>query len=88
MTPTQVLDIRFESSDFNAEVTIREYLKKMLGTLIIEQEGFSGKRPFGNSGWMYDIGEGLAAANAIGGGNDWKMSDVEDILTHAIDALL
>ena len=35
--------------------TIGEYLKTLLLTLWREGEGFSGKRPFGNSGWDYDL---------------------------------
>jgi hypothetical protein len=88
MTPTDILNIHFDSADLNANVTIREYLKKLLCTLIIEGEGFSGKRPLGNSGWFNDLGQGLADAGVIGGGNEWTYQDAEDILTRAIDALL
>ena len=35
--------------------TIGEYFEKLLLTLWDEQEDFSGKRPFGNSGWEYDV---------------------------------
>ena len=35
--------------------TIKDYFKKLLLVLWEEGEGFSGKRPFGNSGWEYDI---------------------------------
>ena len=35
--------------------TIKDYFKKLLLTLWEECEGFSGKRPFGNSGWEYAI---------------------------------
>ena len=35
--------------------TVREYLKMLLERLWEEGEGFSGKRPFGNSGWEYDL---------------------------------
>lgn len=31
--------------------TVGEYLKILLQTLWAEEESFSGKRPFGNSGW-------------------------------------
>lgn len=49
-----VLELRF-NSDAGKNLTIREYLYKLLATLWVEQEGFSGKRPFGNSGWEDDI---------------------------------
>lgn len=45
---------RFDS-DAGKNLTIAEYLKTLLETLWKEQEGFSGKRPFGNSGWEYDL---------------------------------
>jgi hypothetical protein len=49
------LDVKFECSDLDRTVTIREYLKELLLTLWYEGEGFSGKRPFGNSGWQWDL---------------------------------
>jgi hypothetical protein len=35
--------------------TIKQYLKKLLEMLWERGEGFSGKRPFRNSGWEYDL---------------------------------
>lgn len=46
-----ILDLKFYSNDLEKEVTVREFFFELLKTLWIEQEGFSGKRPFGNSGW-------------------------------------
>lgn len=37
------------------ECTILQYFEKLLTRLMIEEEGFSGKRPFGDSGWKYDL---------------------------------
>lgn len=45
-------------------VSLREACKALLLTVIKEGEGFSGKRPFGNSGWEYEWCE--AVANALG----------------------
>lgn len=39
--------------------TFREYFKKLLQTLMEEGEGFSGKRPFGDSSWEYDLYDSL-----------------------------
>lgn len=39
--------------------TIRDYLMKLLITLWDKEEGFSGKRPFGNSGWKLEIYDAL-----------------------------
>jgi hypothetical protein len=50
----EALDIRFDS-DAGNNLTIRDYLRILLETLWDEGEGFSGKRPFGNSGWEYEL---------------------------------
>ena len=44
-------------------ITISEYLSKLLLTVLEEGEGFSGKRPFGESGWKNE----LTCALAVGG---------------------
>lgn len=62
-----VLNIKFECSDLNREVTIREYLIELLSTLWDEGDGFSGKRPFGNSGWQYDLYEALIKNQVLQG---------------------
>lgn len=49
------------------ETTIKEYLKELLLTLLNEEDCFSGKRPFGNSGWMLDIMQPLVEAGLIEG---------------------
>lgn len=36
-------------------VTVRDYLKQLLIEVWDKGESFSGKRPFGNSGWEYDL---------------------------------
>ena len=69
MTPEQVrtiLKLPMEESDSGA-TTVGGYLQKLLVTLWIEQEGFSGKRPFGNSGWDYDLMKALADGGFIKG---------------------
>lgn len=63
------LDIPMQENDANAS-TIRDYLKALLYTLWNEGEGFSGKRPFGNSGWEYDLYKALVAAKAVKGSLD------------------
>ena len=47
----------------DAEVkTIKGYLLALAHKAWKEGEGFSGKRPFGNSGWCYEIYHALANA--------------------------
>ena len=58
------LDVRFQS-DIGANETIREYLYQLLKELWREKDGFSAKRPFGNSGWEYDVYTALVDAGYI-----------------------
>jgi len=58
------LDVRFDS-DAGDDLTVREYFQRLLSHLWAEQEGFSSKRPFGNSGWEYDLYVPLAKAGFI-----------------------
>jgi hypothetical protein len=64
------LDLRFFCNDFDREVSIREYLHALLDRLWDEGESFSGKRPFGNSGWEYDLYKPLIVAGVIKGSLD------------------
>lgn len=45
--------------------TVRDYLVALLLRVWDEAEGFSGKRPFGNSGWQQDVYEALAHAGLV-----------------------
>ncbi len=66
MTPQEILALPMQENDVRAK-TIKEYLKRLLAQLWIEQEGFSGKRPFGNSGWEFDLYKALIRAGAATG---------------------
>ncbi|QHJ85797.1 MAG: hypothetical protein [Bacteriophage sp.] len=46
------LSVEFYCDDLNETLTVKEYLKRLLYTLWEEEDGFSGKRPFGNSCWQ------------------------------------
>ena len=59
-----ILDIEMQENDAKAK-TIKEYLKKLLLGVWIKEESFNGKRPFGNSGWKYEVYVALARAKAI-----------------------
>lgn len=61
-----VLDLPMQTNDAEA-ATIRDYFKALLTTLLIEEEGFSGKRPFGNSGWISDLEIPLIKAGLVQG---------------------
>ena len=65
-TVLAALDLRFDS-DAGKNLTVRDYLRRLLETLWVEGESFSGKRPFGNSGWEHDLYKPLIAGGFISG---------------------
>ena len=67
MTNQELLNLKVESSDHDDDLTIKGYFKLLLTELWREAECFSGKRPFGNSGWEYDLYKPLIKAGAVKG---------------------
>jgi hypothetical protein len=66
ITPQQVLDVAMEPGRNDVGATsVRGYLTALLAELWREEEGFSGKRPFGNSGWQHDVYSALAKAGYV-----------------------
>ena len=63
-TLADALELRFDS-DVGDDMTVRQYLHALLRTLWDEQESFSGKYPFGNSGWDHDLYGPLAKAGFV-----------------------
>ncbi len=66
MEPEDILNLEMGQNDAEAP-TIREYLRSLLCRLWNEGERFSGKRPFGNSGWEYDLYGALIKGKAVEG---------------------
>jgi hypothetical protein len=64
--PQEVLDTPMGPNDSGA-TTIRGYLKALLTAVWRKEEGFSGKRPFGNSGWVYDVYQAMVKAGHVPG---------------------
>jgi hypothetical protein len=54
MTDQEILALPMQENDSGAS-TITGYFRALLTKLFEEEEGFSGKRPFGNSGWIYAV---------------------------------
>lgn len=88
-----ILDIKMQKNDANAE-TIKDYLKALLTELWKEGEGFSGKRPFGNSGWEFEIYTALIVAGVVKGklDDDGYLDSVDEksankLIFEAIDSL-
>ena len=85
-TPQQILDLALEDNDAGA-ATVRDYLKKLLSELWTYEADFSGKRPFGNSGWQNEVYLALANEGWITAFVD-KDGDLEDIDGIAGDRLI
>ncbi|HEY8878251.1 MAG TPA: hypothetical protein VIN03_11845 [Roseateles sp.] len=72
------LDLKFAKKDADSGAkSVREYLRELLSELWHEEECFSGKRPFGNSGWQWDVYRELVAANLVNGQLD-RDGNLED----------
>lgn len=69
------------------EETVEEYLRKLLAALWEKEDMFSGKRPFGNSGWKWDIYKPLIEAGLTPGALD-EDGDVKDLDHQGADALV
>ena len=67
MTNQELLNLNVESSGHDDGLTIKGYFKLLLTELWREGESFSGKRPFGDSRWEYDLYKPLIKAGAVNG---------------------
>ena len=92
----QLRDIRqvpMEDNDAGA-ATVGEYLSMLLHDVWKYDEGFNGKRPFGNSGWKHEIFEALAKADEItatededGFFDDYDRLHADALIYHAIELM-
>ncbi|HBN27233.1 MAG TPA: hypothetical protein DD405_07175 [Desulfobacteraceae bacterium] len=76
MKNDEILKLRIDNDAFDENMTIKGFLHLLLKTLWEEGECFSGKRPFGNSGWEYDLYKPLIQAYIISGEID-EDGDIE-----------
>lgn len=90
----KVLDLEIDHSDLEEPATVREYLKLQLATLWYEGEGFSGKRPLGNSGWDEELAYALCEAGYLAGtyneaDSEWYYDReiFDDLMQSVIEAL-
>lgn len=95
VTGLQVLDLAMDpkKNDANAR-SVRDYLRRMLVQVFDQEECFSGKRPFGNSGWMTELQVPLINAKYVDGklDEDGCVETCDDLqfrtlMTKAIQAL-
>lgn len=92
-TPQQILACPMGENDADAE-TVGDYLIQLLHLVWKKQEGFSGKKPFGNSGWDGELHRALWEADFLGGelDEDGYLGDYDDeradqLIHAAIDAM-
>lgn len=69
MTPQEILNLPMAPNDASAK-TVREYIVMISLEVWRHGEGFSGKRPFGNSGWQDELMEPLISAGLVRGDDD------------------
>jgi hypothetical protein len=92
-TGAEILALPMPENDANAP-TVGGYLTALLREVWTEQDGFSGKRPFGNSGWDADLMLPLVTAGLITGEVDeegyleeYDSTRGHALILRAIDAL-
>lgn len=93
INPQQVLNLEIGDNDSGA-TTVRGYLIELLATVWDEGEGFSGKRPFGNSSWEHDLYVPLVKAGYVTGEVDeygrlpsFDRAAAHQLIASAIEAL-
>jgi hypothetical protein len=84
---TVLLDLPLGENDAEA-ATVKDYLKALLAELWREGEGFSGKRPFGNSGWEYELYLPMIKAGLISGKLEEGGYGVEEVDAAAAHQLI
>src|ERR1700677_134889 len=92
MEGRQVLLLPMGRNDAGA-ATIGGYLQALVRCIWEEEESFSGKRPFGNSGWSHELYRAAIAGGAVEGGSldilgyVKEKGDADQVIHDAIGAL-
>jgi hypothetical protein len=85
-TARSVLDLPLPDNDAGAG-TVRDYLIELLSLVWEHEQSFNGKRPFGNSGWQYDIYVPLVRAGILPGNLD-EYDELNDFDHREADKLI
>jgi hypothetical protein len=86
LTPQQVLDLPLPNDD-SGTLTVRSYLIALLMKVWREGADFNGRRPFGYSGWRYDVYAPMIRAGMVRGSFD-NFGYVEDCDTVMAERLI
>jgi len=87
MTNQELLNIKIKSFNHDNDLTVKGYLRLLLTNLWDKGESFSSKRPFGDSGWEYDLYIPLILSGAIKGEID-QYGDILSFDTVAANGLV
>lgn len=85
MTSEEIMSLEIQIND--TVMTVRDYFKELALKVWTEEEGFSGKRPWGNGGWKYDLYAELIRLGVVEGKLD-EYGYVEYCDNEAIDRML
>lgn len=88
MRAKAILELPMDNPDNGDLSTIGECLRDLLRRLWYEEEGFSGKRPWGNSGWPLEFYKVLVKFDVIEGkfDEDGYLDNVDSQDGHVIIA--
>lgn len=84
MSYEEILNSEFVEPDLHPwPITVREYFRNLLRTLWVEEEGFSGKRPFGNSEWQallyaHLVKEGYLSGEVYEEEGEWYVKNYDE----------
>lgn len=87
MTTQNLLAIEIKSRELNRKITFKQYFILLAETVWREGECFSGKRPWGNSSWQYEL-YGAMIQNGIIAGRIDEDGCVEEVDESAADKLI
>ena len=88
-TSEEVLNATVHDGDIGT-CTVRQYLFSLLEAVWAEKDGFNGKRPFGNSGWEFDLYTALVRYGLVYGvvDDDGYLEIISDEDRNTADALI
>lgn len=81
------LELQMPDTDIGS-CTVAQYLHAILRTLWFEKEGFSGKRPFGNSDWTCCMSKAAIRAGFVTGKIDEEHGWLDELDRPAFDKLV
>ncbi len=85
IAPVEMLERKYIFVSLGYSCSFKEYFKALVSQVWKDGEGFSGKRPWGNSGWQHDVYEILASEGVVPGRMDEEGKYIECTDVRAAD---